>query len=1001
MASLYDRISKGTMSVDEITASMVRATSEGGKFFQSMEKQSQTLSGQLSTLKDNAEQLLGSLTEGLSDELRDDLLPFVNGMIGELQTAFAQGGTQGLIDAATKMIPDLLNMMSGEFESGLAAIGKWLPKGASALMKFVPQAISGASNIIPQITTALFEVATAVITDLTAMLPELVPAFAEGIFNAFGAALNGTVNLLDGLFTGAERALKKIGVLAPTAAEAFASIVEGVEQQDIDALKKTVDVNIETDITVDDYQTEIDTAVDAIETALKNVPGLSEAEREIIKNAIIKGSGIDVVQLAFDEMGIDSTAATNAITAAQTNINTVVEGLGLSETAEAHIQGLITNNADAADIQAALESFGVPEGVAASAAASITGVMDGLSSTLTDLGVPANVIAKLRGGILNDKQMIVTSLKWLGLEDSDLKTVTASYDTVAGTITAGIDGIYQDIADTFTDGIPETDADVQAAKTAIEGVATEAQTRLDKWYSDKVVELKKSGLTGETLDAALLETKTIYDELSGSLEETTNTALTQTESMVGKSTAYCQEQVGIMQDTFGLLKDITAEIDMLTDKDVSAAETSRKLTVAGVTSDTGTQLEAFLVTYKEYTDKVRRAEEEYLAETEKAREAYEAGGSEKDYQAAETEARLRLNEAKQHAANYYQQYVDSIIGGIMMADPEMSGIIQQAVGATSIGKLATDLNAALISAFDSNQRGETTLTLEDVLGKFNIDETGVANLAETLGITPEALMNQLNAALKTGDTTFGTTTSGFVTGINDTLSDLLSGENVDLTGVAATLATAIESGYLLPGINGVDYTNAETIWNTALANALEISDTVLSEASAAGETLVTAAEEGGSGSSSAGLGLGGDFGSGYVSAIRSWAKAAYSAGYTLGKSATRGTADAQDSASPSKVAMGLGGDFGEGYTIGLQQSMARAAQVARQLTGSIATSADITQTMRVANMPNLQQEIAFANEQNKTPVYLNGVQIAEIQGHNNSMQLAWQNTRAAKGVGSR
>ena len=41
MASLYDRISKGTISVDEITASM-RATYEGGKYFQSMEKQSQT-----------------------------------------------------------------------------------------------------------------------------------------------------------------------------------------------------------------------------------------------------------------------------------------------------------------------------------------------------------------------------------------------------------------------------------------------------------------------------------------------------------------------------------------------------------------------------------------------------------------------------------------------------------------------------------------------------------------------------------------------------------------------------------------------------------------------------------------------------------------------------------------------------------------------------------------------------------------------------------------------
>ena len=81
--------------------------------------------------------------------------------------------------------------------------------------------------------------------------------------------------------------------------------------------------------------------------------------------------------------------------------------------------------------------------------------------------------------------------------------------------------------------------------------------------------------------------------------------------------------------------------------------------------------------------------------------------------------------------------------------------------------------------------------------------------------------------------------------------------------------------------------------------------------------------------------------------------------------------------------------------------MKDAVAIAKRLTGQIVTAADITQTMRVSNMPNLQQEITLANEQNKTPVYLDGHKIAEIQGYNNSTQLAWQNTRAAKGVGSR
>ena len=75
MESLYDRISKGTISVDEITASMQRSTSEGGKYFQSMEKQSETLDGKISTLKDTWNDFLGDAVKPLSDFLKDTLIP--------------------------------------------------------------------------------------------------------------------------------------------------------------------------------------------------------------------------------------------------------------------------------------------------------------------------------------------------------------------------------------------------------------------------------------------------------------------------------------------------------------------------------------------------------------------------------------------------------------------------------------------------------------------------------------------------------------------------------------------------------------------------------------------------------------------------------------------------------------------------------------------------------------------------------------------------------------
>ena len=76
MRKLYDRISDGAISVDEITASIERSTSEGGKYFQSMEKQSATLNGRMSTLKDTINNKLGASFQWLSDLLRDKLIPF-------------------------------------------------------------------------------------------------------------------------------------------------------------------------------------------------------------------------------------------------------------------------------------------------------------------------------------------------------------------------------------------------------------------------------------------------------------------------------------------------------------------------------------------------------------------------------------------------------------------------------------------------------------------------------------------------------------------------------------------------------------------------------------------------------------------------------------------------------------------------------------------------------------------------------------------------------------
>ena len=69
MGDLRDRVSAGKVSFEEIAGAFQTATSEGGTFYQSMDKASETTNGKISTLKDGFNTALGSMTESL--------LPFV------------------------------------------------------------------------------------------------------------------------------------------------------------------------------------------------------------------------------------------------------------------------------------------------------------------------------------------------------------------------------------------------------------------------------------------------------------------------------------------------------------------------------------------------------------------------------------------------------------------------------------------------------------------------------------------------------------------------------------------------------------------------------------------------------------------------------------------------------------------------------------------------------------------------------------------------------------
>ena len=98
MESLYKALSDGKVPFDELTWAIQKATSEGGQFYNGMETASKTLTGRLSTLKENWSAFLALLTKPAYETLRDTILPSAIDMVDKLTASFNESGLQGVLN---------------------------------------------------------------------------------------------------------------------------------------------------------------------------------------------------------------------------------------------------------------------------------------------------------------------------------------------------------------------------------------------------------------------------------------------------------------------------------------------------------------------------------------------------------------------------------------------------------------------------------------------------------------------------------------------------------------------------------------------------------------------------------------------------------------------------------------------------------------------------------------------------------------------------------------
>jgi tape measure domain-containing protein len=130
-----EEVQKMTVTYDLLSNALISAADEGGRYFNSMNTQSETLNGKWSTLKDNATQLAGLMTGDLTDGVKT-VIGHMNDLTVAASEAYDTGGWLGLADAIASNIPIVSELKTG-FENATTAAINFLDRGSYGLNKLL------------------------------------------------------------------------------------------------------------------------------------------------------------------------------------------------------------------------------------------------------------------------------------------------------------------------------------------------------------------------------------------------------------------------------------------------------------------------------------------------------------------------------------------------------------------------------------------------------------------------------------------------------------------------------------------------------------------------------------------------------------------------------------------------------------------------------------------------------------------------------------------------
>lgn len=131
-------VQKMTISYDLLTQALQAASEEGGRYYNSMDTQSQTMNGRVSTLQDNVKQLAGLLTGDLSSGV-GVVIGNLNDMLVAAQEAYKTDGWIGLAGAITGLT-EPISTAKNALKDFASKATTWLDQLSYKLNRFLGKA---------------------------------------------------------------------------------------------------------------------------------------------------------------------------------------------------------------------------------------------------------------------------------------------------------------------------------------------------------------------------------------------------------------------------------------------------------------------------------------------------------------------------------------------------------------------------------------------------------------------------------------------------------------------------------------------------------------------------------------------------------------------------------------------------------------------------------------------------------------------------------------------